>query len=62
VALVQSLMRLNLVDEYALAIHPLVLGSGLRLFPEGVPYKALKLTDSKTTTTGVVLTSYRPAP
>ena len=61
VALVQSLMPHNLVDEYALAIHPLVLGSGLRLFPEGVPSKTLKLTDSKATTTGVILATYRPA-
>jgi dihydrofolate reductase len=61
VALVQSLMPRNLVDEYALAIHPLMLGSGLRLFPEGVPCKTLELTDSKTTTTGVILATYRPA-
>ena len=61
VVLVQSLMQHNLVDEYALAIHPLVLGTGRRLFPEGVPLKALRLTDSKTTTTGVVLATYRPA-
>jgi dihydrofolate reductase len=54
-------MPRNLVDEYALAIHPLMLGSGLRLFPEGVPCKTLELTDSKTTTTGVILATYRPA-
>jgi dihydrofolate reductase len=41
VALVQSLMRHNLVDEYVLSIHPLVLGSGRRLFPDGVPYATL---------------------
>ena len=33
--LVQSLMRRNLVDEYVLLIHPLVLGTGRRLFTEG---------------------------
>ena len=59
--LVQALMRRNLIDEYVLSIHPLVLGSGRRLFPEGSPYAALKLVDTKTTTTGVVIATYRPA-
>jgi dihydrofolate reductase len=58
--LVQSLMRRNLVDEYVLSIHPLVLGSGRRLFPDGSPYAGLKLVDSKTTKTGVVIATYRP--
>jgi dihydrofolate reductase len=60
-ALVQSLMRHNLVDEYVLSIHPLVLGSGRRLFPEGSPFATLQLVDSKTSTTGVVIATYRPA-
>jgi len=59
--LVQSLMRRNLVDEYVLSIHPLVLGSGRRLFPDGIPFAALRLVDTKTTTTGVVIATYRPA-
>jgi dihydrofolate reductase len=59
--LVQSLMRRNLIDEYVLSIHPLVLGSGRRLFPDGSPFIALRLVDSKTTTTGVVIAIYRPA-
>lgn len=59
--LVQSLMRRNLVDEYALSIHPLVLGSGRHLFPDGSPFAALRLIDAKTTTTGVVIATYRPA-
>jgi dihydrofolate reductase len=58
--LVQSLMRHNLVDEYVLSIHPLVLGSGRRLFPDGSPYTALRLVDTKTTTTGVVIATYQP--
>src|SRR6476619_1526300 len=53
--LLQSLMRRNLVDEYVLLIHPLVLGTGRRLFAEGSPTTALQLIDSKTTTTGVVI-------
>jgi dihydrofolate reductase len=59
--LVQSLMQGNLVDEYVLSIHPLVLGSGRRLFPESSPFAALRLVDTKTTTTGVVIATYRPA-
>jgi len=59
--LVQSLIGANLVDEYVLQIHPLVLGSGRRLFPDGGPSTALRLVDTKTTTTGVVIATYRPA-
>jgi dihydrofolate reductase len=59
--LVQSLMRRNLVDEYVLLIHPLVLGTGRRLFAEGSPTTALRLVNSKTTTTGVVIATYRAA-
>jgi dihydrofolate reductase len=56
--LLQTLMRENLVDEYLLMIHPLVLGSGQRLFPDGGPPLNLKLAESITTTTGVVLATY----
>jgi dihydrofolate reductase len=59
--LVQSLMRRNLVDEYVLTIHPLVLGSGRRLFPDGGALTALRLVEAKTTTTGVVIAVYQPA-
>ena len=60
-ALVQSLLRRNLVDEYVLLIHPLVLGSGRRLFTDGGAFAALRLLDTKTTTTGVVIATYQPA-
>jgi dihydrofolate reductase len=56
----RSLMRHGLVDEYVLSIHPLVLGSGRRLFTEGSPYAKLELVDSVTTTTGVVIGTFRP--
>jgi dihydrofolate reductase len=59
--LVQSLMRRNLIDEYMLLIHPLVLGSGRRLFNDGGTLSALHLVDSKTTTTGVVIATYKLA-
>ena len=59
--LVKSLMRRNLVDEYVLQIHPLILGSGSRLFAEGGSFAALRLVETKTTTTGVVIATYQPA-
>jgi dihydrofolate reductase len=46
--LAQSLMPRNLIDEHVLLIHPLVLGSGRRLFPEGA-FAALRLVNSVTT-------------
>ena len=57
--LVQSLMRHNLVDKYVLMIHPLILGSGNRLFSNGSPFATLRLVDSVTTTMGVVIATYR---
>jgi dihydrofolate reductase len=57
--LVRSLMSRNLVDEYVLLIHPLVLGSGRRLFPDGV-FAPLQLVETVTTKTGVVIGTYRP--
>jgi dihydrofolate reductase len=59
--LVQSLMRHNLVDQYVLLIHPLILGSGSRLFTDGGAFAALRLVDTKTTTTGVVIATYQLA-
>ena len=58
--LIGSLMAANLIDEYLLMIHPLVLGTGRRLFPGGVHVK-MRLTDSITTGTGVVIATYEPA-
>ncbi|MFL6103976.1 MAG: dihydrofolate reductase family protein [Actinomycetes bacterium] len=55
--LIGSLMAANLIDEYLLMIHPLVLGTGRRLFPEGVQVP-LRLADSLITSTGVVIASY----
>jgi dihydrofolate reductase len=59
--LIQSLRRRNLIDEYVLLIHPLVLGSGRRLFPDGSPPADLRLASSVTTTTGVMIATYQPA-
>jgi len=56
--LVQSLMLRDLVDEYVLLIHPLVLGKGRRLFPDGSPLTHFTLVDSVTTRTGVIIATY----
>jgi dihydrofolate reductase len=61
VTLVQSLLQEDLLDELGLMIHPVVVGSGKRLFEEGGDPKGLKLVDSKTFSTGVVYLTYRPA-
>jgi dihydrofolate reductase len=60
-ALVDSLRRRGLVDQYVLLIHPLLLGSGRRLFPDGGE-SGLELVDSVTTGTGVIIATYVPAP
>ena len=59
--LIQTLMRHDLVDEYVLTIHPLVLGTGRRLFADDGRRAALQLVESVTTTTGVVIAVYRRA-
>jgi dihydrofolate reductase len=59
--LVRSLMERGLVDRYMLWIHPLVLGSGRQLFSEGTTPADLRLIDSMTTTTGVVIATYEPS-
>ena len=59
--LVRSLIPCNLVDHYVLLMHPLVLGSGRRLFADHGPVARLQLIDATPTTTGVVIATYRPA-
>jgi dihydrofolate reductase len=59
--LIQTLLRHNLVDEYRLWVFPLVIGSGKRLFSDGAIPSALKLVDSKVSSTGVVIGTYEPA-
>jgi dihydrofolate reductase len=57
--LIRSLMPRGLIDEYMLMIHPIVLGSGHRLFPEAGPPTSLQLVESVTTTRGVVIATYQ---
>lgn len=59
--LAQTLMQHDLVDEYRLWVHPIVLGSGKRLFREGVPATTLRLVDTRTTSSGLVILTYRSA-
>src|SRR5215212_1375835 len=60
--LVRSLFEENLLDELRLMVHPIVVGSGKRMFEEGGDQKALQLLDSKTFNTGVLYLTYQPAP
>lgn len=57
--LVHTLAQADLVDEYSLLVFPLVLGSGKRVFPDSL-YAGLKLIETKTFPSGVVLMRYQP--
>jgi len=57
--LAQTLIGDDLVDEYHVCLYPVVLGTGKRLFNPGAVPAALTLVDSKRTSTGVVVNSYR---
>jgi dihydrofolate reductase len=59
--LVRSLLRDGLIDELRLLVHPIVVGSGKRLFVEGEDRVPLQLVDSKTFNTGVLYLTYAPA-
>ena len=59
-ALVQSLLCDGLLDELRLMVHPVVLGSGKRLFEDEGDQKALELVDSKPFSTGVLYLTYQP--
>lgn len=57
--LCQTLMRHNLIDEYLLMIHPLVLGRGKRLFQQDGPKQDLELKKSKITKDGILVLTYK---
>jgi dihydrofolate reductase len=59
--LVHTLMEHDLVDEYRLMIFPVVLGSGRRLFPETPTKTTLRLVDSRSFGSGVVVHAYYPS-
>jgi dihydrofolate reductase len=58
--LVQTLIKHDLVDEYSLAVYPIVLGSGKRLFRDSDQTMSLRLVDSKVTSTGGLMLTYHP--
>jgi dihydrofolate reductase len=58
--LTQFLLDNRLVDEYRLLTYPVVLGQGKRLFAEGRTPTAMELADVKTTSTGVIVSTYKP--
>jgi dihydrofolate reductase len=57
-ALVRSLLDAGLLDELRLLVHPIVVGTGKRLFEEGAGQIPLQLLDSRTLSTGVVYLTY----
>lgn len=53
-------MKLNLIDEYQLCVHPVVAGGGLPLFENFKDRKVLKLVKTKTFSGGAVILYYEP--
>ena len=59
--LIRALTQAGLIDEFQFLVHPIVLGKGLRLFDGLASTVPLKLVETKTFTSGVVLLTYQPA-
>ena len=59
--LIQTLLRHELVDEFRVWIFPVLIGDGKRLFGEGTTPSGLRLVDTKTSSTGVVIATYERA-
>ena len=59
--LIQTLLKHDLVDEFVLWVWPVLLGEGKRLFADGTIPKALKLIDTKVSSTGVAIQTYQTA-
>jgi dihydrofolate reductase len=57
--LVKTLAAYDLVDEYRLAVYPIILGKGKRLFSEGFATSTLGLAGTRTLQSGVVINTYR---
>lgn len=59
--LLQTLIAADLVDEFRMWVYPVVLGKGKRLFENGLPPRRLTLIESRRTSDGVLLNTYRPS-
>jgi dihydrofolate reductase len=59
--LIQTLLRHKLIDEFRIWTFPVLVGSGKRIFADGTTAAGLRLIDSKTSSTGVVIGTYVPA-
>ena len=59
--LIQTLLRAGLIDRFRVLVYPVLVGSGKRLFADGVVPAALKLVSSSVSPTGVVMSVYEPA-
>jgi dihydrofolate reductase len=59
--LVESLMKVDLIDEYRFLIHPIIMGSGKRFFREGMTQAKLNPVKTQTLNRGVILDCYAPA-
>lgn len=58
--LMRTLAAHDLIDEYKVWVHPVVLGRGKRLFADGFDAASLELVDVKTLSTGVAILTYHP--
>jgi dihydrofolate reductase len=58
--LIATLAEHDLIDEYRLMVHPIVLGTGKKLFSNGFPVSRLDLVDSQALASGVLINTYRP--
>ncbi len=58
--LLRWLLERDLVDELNLRVYPVIVGDGMRLFPEQGQSHGLELVESRTTKSGVVFQTYRP--
>ena len=59
--LIRTLAEHDLVDEYRLAVYPLVLGTGKKLFSDGFALTRLALVETRTLQSGVLINTYRRA-
>lgn len=59
--LINSLMQTGVIDEYRLMVHPIVVGKGQRLFPDGLESLTLRLVDTVTYPKGITVLTYANA-